>query len=70
MNISMARQKLNELDLQLKSYEVGGNQGRKIFFDTATGDVWLKKFKTDSAGYEDKTSVQKQLIMQLDDYAG
>lgn len=68
MNVSMARQKLAELELSLKSYDVGGVQGRKLFFNTVTGDVWVKKFQAAAANADDKKVVQDQIALQLKDY--
>lgn len=68
MNVSMARQKLAELELELKSYDVGGVQGRKLFFNTVTGDVWVKKFQTAAASADDKKVVQDQIALQLKDF--
>ena len=70
MNVSMARQKLAELELELISFDVGGSQGRKLFFDTARGDVWVKKFQTETADSRDQSLVQDQLRLQLSDYDG
>jgi chemotaxis protein CheD len=68
MNVSMARQKISELELVIKSYDVGGNRGRKLLFDTRTGDVWVKKFQENNATRDELTVVQSQLTMQLKDY--
>jgi chemotaxis protein CheD len=67
-NISMAQQKIAEAELALKSFDVGGNQGRKIYFDTSSGDVWVKRFQANSASRKDLTDVQAQLTMQLKSY--
>lgn len=67
MNVSMARQKLAEAELELKSYDVGGNQGRKLYFNTATGDVWVKKFQATAATADDRKVVQDQINLQLED---
>ena len=43
MNVEMARQVLAKYGLRLKSFDVGGTSGRKILFDTKTGEVWMKR---------------------------
>ena len=68
MNVSMARQKIAELELELKSFDVGGIQGRKLYFETGSGEVWVKKFQAESASTDDKNIVQAQLALQLKDY--
>lgn len=67
-NVSMARHKLSELQLEMKSYDVGGNQGRKLYFDTESGDVWVKRFQANSASRDELTVVQAQLTMQMKSY--
>ena len=67
-NVNMARQILHELDLEPKSFDVGGNLGRKIYFDTASGDVWVKRFQANTASRDELTVVQTQLTMQLKNY--
>ena len=41
-NIRMARRLLGEHQLPIKAANVGGQRGRKIFFDTATGEIFHK----------------------------
>lgn len=41
-NIRMARELLQELQLTVKAANVGGNRGRKIVFNTETGEVFHK----------------------------
>ena len=43
MNVEMARQVLANHGLRLKNFDVGGTSGRKIVFDTKTGEVWMKR---------------------------
>jgi chemotaxis protein CheD len=43
MNIAAARKVIQNFGLILKSADVGGHLGRKIIFDTSTGDVLLKR---------------------------
>lgn len=38
-NIGLAFQKLEELGVEVVSYSVGGNRGRKIIFDTSDGVI-------------------------------
>jgi chemotaxis protein CheD len=64
-NVDMAKEMIKELQLTLKSYDVGGNQGRKLYFDTETGDVWVKRFQANSASRDELTVMQSQLTMQL-----
>lgn len=63
MNAEMALKKLSGLHIQLKSSDIGGNVGRRVIFDTATGDVWVKKLTQTSTIMADK-DIQKQTIMQ------
>jgi len=65
MNVSMARQKIDELQIKVKSFDVGGTKGRKLFFDTASGDVWVKRFAVETAARDDRIQMQKQLEMVL-----
>lgn len=41
-NIQVARDTLARLGLSLSKEHVGGDRGRKLVFDTKTGEVWLK----------------------------
>lgn len=34
---------LSRLGLEASTCDMGGERGRKLFFDTSTGDVWVKK---------------------------
>lgn len=43
MNVEMARKVLEKYGLSLRSFDVGGTQGRKLLFDTRTGEVWMKR---------------------------
>ena len=49
MNVEMARKVLEKHGLRLKSFDVGGNLGRKILFDTQTGEVWMKRLSHSQA---------------------
>jgi chemotaxis receptor (MCP) glutamine deamidase CheD len=64
----MARKKLAEAGLELKSSDVGGFQGRKIYFDTDSGDVWVKRFRGNLAGSEEVVDVKTLLAMELKNY--
>lgn len=67
-NVSMARKKLADAGLELKSFDVGGFQGRKIYFDTDSGDVWVKRFRGKLAGSEELAEVKTLLALELKDY--
>jgi len=41
-NVEVARQVLATLNLKISRESVGGAHGRKLVFDTTTGDVWVK----------------------------
>lgn len=41
-NVAMAEQELKLYGLRISSRDTHGAQGRKLFFDTSTGDVWLR----------------------------
>lgn len=43
MNIQKARMGLARLGLTVISSDVGGSAGRKLIFDTRTGDVWIRR---------------------------
>ena len=45
LNIAAARKVIQQCGLTLKSSDVGGHVGRKIIFDTATGDILLKRLQ-------------------------
>ena len=45
LNIAAARKTMAQLGLAIKSEDVGGFVGRKIVFDTSTGDILLKRFR-------------------------
>lgn len=42
-NIDMMERIARENKLEIKASDIGGNKGRKIIFDTSTGDVFSKK---------------------------
>jgi chemotaxis protein CheD len=42
-NVQMAKTLLAKMGITLKSSDTGGTVGRKLIFNTATGDVWIKR---------------------------
>lgn len=57
-NVDMARIKLKEYNLDIASENVLGEHGRKVFFYTGTGEVWMKYVSADSKeGRMDATPV-------------
>ncbi|BCS89275.1 chemotaxis protein CheD [Pseudodesulfovibrio sediminis] len=44
-NIDMARKLLNFVRLPIQVEDVGGSRGRKLMFNTQTGEVWVKKLR-------------------------
>lgn len=42
-NIEMAKKLLKFARLDIQAQDVGGVQGRKLMFNTQTGEIWLKK---------------------------
>lgn len=44
-NIQLAHEKLEEMRIKIISSDVGGVTGRKIFFDTHTGGILLKRLR-------------------------
>ncbi|EGB15758.1 CheD [Pseudodesulfovibrio mercurii] len=42
-NIEMAKKLLKFARLDIQAQDVGGSEGRKLMFNTRTGDVWVKK---------------------------
>lgn len=52
-NVTAAIESIHECGLVLKVMDVGGSFGRKIIFDTATGEILMKRLRrTDGAGQE------------------
>ncbi|MBI5552969.1 MAG: chemotaxis protein CheD [Desulfobacterales bacterium] len=50
-NVTAAMETISDCGLFLKVMDVGGSFGRKIIFDTATGEVLMKRLRrTDAAG--------------------
>lgn len=45
-NIEMARKLLRFARLDVAVEDVGGSRGRKIMFNTGTGEIWLKRLKS------------------------
>lgn len=45
MNAEIARQIVESEGLRITSFDLKGTRGRKIFFDTGTGEVLVKKLK-------------------------
>ncbi len=45
LNIAAARKAIDHLGLVIKIEDVGGCVGRKIVFDTSTGDILLKRLR-------------------------
>lgn len=64
MNAEMAMKKFTTLDIKLKSYDIGGSVGRRLYFDTSTGDVWVKKLTGNAATLFEKKDIQKQTLLQ------
>lgn len=44
-NIAMARRLLKFVRLDIQVEDVGGQRGRKLMFNTHTGEVWVKKLR-------------------------
>jgi chemotaxis protein CheD len=44
-NIAMARRLLKFVRLDIQAEDVGGQRGRKLLFNTHTGEVWVKKLR-------------------------
>lgn len=44
-NIEMARKLLKFARLDIQGEDVGGAQGRKLMFNTQTGEIWVKKLR-------------------------
>jgi chemotaxis protein CheD len=42
-NVQMAKTVLARVGMTIKSSDIGGTVGRKLIFDTGTGDVWIKR---------------------------
>lgn len=44
-NVARAKALLQELNLSLKAVDTGGMRGRKLFFNSGTGDVFIRKVR-------------------------
>lgn len=49
MNIEVAQKTIEEAGLTVASLDVGGTEGRKLYFDARTGDVLLKRIQPNVA---------------------
>ena len=45
LNVEAAMRAIEQLELKLISFDTGGEQGRKIFFYSGTGEVYLRSVK-------------------------
>lgn len=52
-NIDAAFDAIEQAGLRVHSRDVGGNRGRKIFFNTATGEVLLKRLQPNVVLFEE-----------------
>ena len=43
VNVEMARRVIDKKRLKIKSSDVGGARGRKLYFNTLTGAVYIKR---------------------------
>lgn len=43
LNVQKAEMMLTRMGMTIKKSDVGGSVGRKLIFDTRTGDVWIKR---------------------------
>lgn len=59
-NILMARELVQNNNLKLKNADVGGTLGRKLFFDTETGEVLLKRLSGTklTKGMKEKNTIE------------
>mgnify|MGYP000099501504 CR=1 FL=1 len=51
-NIVAVLESLSRLGLEAIKSDLGGERGRKLFFDTSTGEVWVKKLSSNSVARE------------------
>ncbi len=49
-NVEAAKKLLREFGLLINVQDTLGNQGRRVLFNTATGDVWVKKLQQITPG--------------------
>lgn len=49
-NIIQAQQSIEREQLKLLAYDVGGTLGRKLFFHTHTGEIYLKRLRNVTRG--------------------
>ena len=63
MNVEMAEIKLENLGIKVKSHDTGGTQGRRLLFDTRTGDVWIKKLSKQDTSIVERNVLEKQIFL-------
>ena len=51
-NVARARALLQRLKLQLSADDTGGRRGRRLFFNSGTGEVFIRKVRKNSATIE------------------
>lgn len=56
LNWKQAQRLLKDLNLMVSAHDIGGEAGRRIVFDTATGDVLVKTLGVTSRGHSDQSS--------------
>ncbi len=59
-NVMTAEQILKSEGLKLHVVDVGGLQGRKIFFNTRTGEVWLKRLSRTKEPAQPKAAAETE----------
>lgn len=52
LNADVARQIVESEGLKVRSFDLKGTRGRKIFFDTGTGQVYVRKLKEHEPGID------------------
>lgn len=70
-NIKLAKSKLAKYGIRIVNQDIGGNQGRKIYFDSTTGQVTVKMIDmSHETQYHDKTKEAKSpqiRVLTVDD---
>lgn len=56
-NVEKAKQVLISSGLKITAFDVGGRQGRKLFFYSETGKIFMKRITGKSINNVDKTSI-------------
>jgi chemotaxis protein CheD len=57
-NVEMAKKLLKFARLDIQAEDVGGAQGRKLIFNTGTGNIWIKKLNKSTLSTQDNNTLK------------